>query len=104
MNYKASNKRLLKFIKSYNILNEIFKDGGLKNVFFNLMEFHIDKNTHHTFGRILIDHFLDDYKNGKENIAEKVVIEKLYKDVENIEKENPADTLKRLEKDINEKG
>ena len=97
MKYKQLNKRLLKYIKSNNILSVIFKDDMMKGAFFTIMEYYIDRNTHHTFARILIDHFLEDYKNGKESESEQVVIDLLYKDIQDFEKEHPTLTLKRLE-------
>ena len=97
--YKQINRKLLKFIKSSKILEDLTNYNNMYNgMFYGIMEYHIDKKSHHTFGKILCDNFLESYKEGKENPAEKIIIERLYKDTEDLEKENPSETLKRLEK------
>ena len=95
--YKKVNRLLLKYIKKEKLVDFLFKDQTLKGVFFSIMEHHIDKCPHDKFGKILIEHFCEDFKNGKENPGDKAILDVLYKDIENPIDESPSYTLQRLQ-------
>lgn len=96
--YKKINRILLKYIKRKDLLKIIAKDDFVNKMFYGIMEYHIENGSRKTFGKILSEHFCTDTVEGKENSSEKIVLNILYKSVEDFIKEDPNDTLIRLQK------
>ncbi|MCH5167477.1 MAG: hypothetical protein J1F35_06230 [Erysipelotrichales bacterium] len=95
--FKQRNKKLLKYIKSNRLIEKVINHPMATNLFYGIMDYHIDKYPHKTFGKIIIENFCDEIANNQYTEADKQVLDVIYIDCEDIMKEDPNETLKKLE-------
>lgn len=95
--YKQRNQKLLKYIKSNSIIENTIHHSVASGLFYKMMDYYIDKYPHKSFGKIFIEEFCDEIKKNQYTEVDEIILKALYIDCEDIAKENPSDTLKKLE-------